>query len=72
VLDGGKTGLDTGDVAKQFLLGFLQAKTTQDLLQHAGVSPAKNPQSLTFLAGGAHAQSSREGLARAFKIASPR
>lgn len=66
VLDGGKTGLDTGEVAQQFLLGFLQAKATQDLLHHAGVSAATNPQSLTFLAGGAHAQSSRDGLARAF------
>jgi len=66
VLDGGKAGLDTGEVAQQFLLGFLQAKATQDLLQHAGVSSGTNPQSLTFLAGAAHAQSSRDGLARAF------
>src|SRR5277367_462555 len=50
VLDGGKTGLDTGEVAQHFLLGFLQAKATQDLLKHAGVSPATNPRSLTFLA----------------------
>jgi hypothetical protein len=66
VLDGGKTGLDTGEVAQQFLLGFLQAKATHDLLQHAGVSSGTNPQSLTFLAGAAHAQSSRDGLVKAF------
>jgi hypothetical protein len=69
VLDGGKAGLDTGDVAQQFLNGFLRAKATQDLLQHAGVSAGSDPHSLTFLAGAAHAARTREGLATAFKTA---
>jgi hypothetical protein len=67
VLDGGKTGIDTGDVAQQFMAGFLRAKATQVLLQKAGVSSGKNPDSLTFLAGGTHAEGTREGLARAFQ-----
>jgi len=67
VLDGGKEGVDTGDVAQQFLSGLLRAKATQDLLQHAGVSTGTTPISLTFLAGAAHAERSRAGLALAIK-----
>jgi hypothetical protein len=67
VLDGGRAGLDTGDVAGQFLRGFLRAKASQDLLQHAGVSAGTSPRSLTFLAGTAHAERTRDGLALAFK-----
>jgi Cytosol aminopeptidase family, N-terminal domain len=72
VLDGGKAGTDTGDVAQQFLSGFLRAKASQDLLQDAGVSAGSNPRSLTFLAGAAHAERSRDGLAQAFKTAEQR
>jgi hypothetical protein len=72
VLDGGKAGTDTGDVAHQFLIGFLRAKASQDLLQRGGVSAGRNPHSLTFLAGAAHAERSRDGLAQAFKTAEQR
>jgi hypothetical protein len=67
VLDGGKTGTDTGDVAQQFLSGFLHAKASQDLLKNAGVSAGASPRSLTYLAGPKHAADTRDGLARAFK-----
>ena len=67
VLDGGKTGTDTGDVAQQFLSGFLRAKASQDLLKNAGVSAGASPRSLTYLAGPTHAADTRDGLARAFK-----
>lgn len=60
VLDGGKTEMDTGVVAQQFLSGFLQAKAVQDLLHGTG------PQSLTFLAGPTHAAKTRDGLALVF------
>ena len=66
VLDGGKTGVETGEVAEQFMAGFLQARAAQDMLRAAGVSPGTNPQSLTFLAGPTHAAGTRDGLARAF------
>jgi Cytosol aminopeptidase family, N-terminal domain len=69
VLDGGKTGVDTGDVAREFLSGFLRAKADQNLLQHAGVAAGTSPRSLTFLAGAAHAAGTRDGLATAFKAA---
>jgi hypothetical protein len=72
VLDGGKTGIDTGDVARQFLSGFLRAKAIQDLLKNAGVTAGTNPRSLTFLAGAAHAASTRDGIALAFKTMQPR
>jgi len=67
VLDGGKAGMDTGDVAQQFLNGFMRAKATQDLLRHGGVSTGSRPSSLTFLAGAAHAARTREGLATTFR-----
>jgi hypothetical protein len=65
VLDGGKTGMDTGAVAEQFLRGFLRAKASEDAVAATGMSTGKNPVSLTFLAGAAHAAKTREGLARA-------
>jgi hypothetical protein len=67
VLDGGKTGTDTGDVARQFLSGFLRAKAIQDLLKTAGIAAGTSPRSLTFLAGPSHAVNTRDGLARAFQ-----
>jgi hypothetical protein len=72
VLDGGKSGLDTGDVAQEFLGGFLRAKASQDLLRRAGVSSGINPRSLTFLAGATHAAGTRDGLTRAFQKAAQR
>jgi hypothetical protein len=72
VLDGGKTGTDTGDVAQQFLSGFLRAKAIQDLLKSAGVAADTSPRSLIFLAGPSHAANTRDGLARAFKTMQPR
>jgi hypothetical protein len=67
VIDGGKAGLDTGEVAQQFLRGFLQAKASEDLLRNAGMSSGTGPASLTFLAGAQHAARTRDGLAQAFK-----
>jgi hypothetical protein len=72
VLDGGKSGTDTGDVAQQFLSGFLRAKALQDLLKSAGVAASTSPRSLTFLAGPTHAANTRDGLAQAFKAMQPR
>lgn len=65
VLDGGKSGMDTGAVADQFLRGFLRAKASEDALVRAGISSGKNPTALTFLAGAAHAADTKVGLARA-------
>jgi Cytosol aminopeptidase family, N-terminal domain len=72
VLDGGKTGTGTGDVAQQFLSGFLRAKATQDALKNAGAAAGAGPRSLTFLAGPSHAADTRDGLARAFNTVQTR
>jgi hypothetical protein len=69
VLDAGMTGTDTGEVAQQFLSGFLRAKASHDLLRRRGVAAASTPQGLTFLAGKTHAERTRDGLALAFKTA---
>ena len=66
VLDGGKTGVDTGDTAEQFLYGFLRARATEEALRAAGMGSGKGPVKLTFLAGAAHAASTRAGVDRAF------
>jgi len=71
VLDGGKTGMDTGEVAQQFLSGFLRAKAIQDLLKDGRVAAGTNPGSLTFLAGATHAARTRDGLALAVKPTQP-
>jgi hypothetical protein len=65
VLDGGKAGVDTGETAEQFLYGFLRARATEEALAAAGVGSGKGPVQLTFLAGAAHAASTRAGVARA-------
>jgi hypothetical protein len=65
VLDGGKSGMDTGDTAEQFLLGFLRARAINEALLSAGVSTAPGPASLTFLAGATHATSTRAGITKA-------
>jgi hypothetical protein len=65
VLDGGKTGTDSGAVAEQFLRGFLRGKASEAVIEAEGMSIGRNPVSLTFLAGAAHAAAARAGLARA-------
>ena len=65
VLDGGKTGVDTGDTAEQFLEGFLRARATEQALHVAGMAAGDGPMKLTFLAGAAHAETTRSGVAKA-------
>jgi hypothetical protein len=65
VLDGGKAGIDTGDTAEQFLYGFLRARATELALHAAGMASGDGPVKLTFLAGAAHAESTRAGVAKA-------
>jgi hypothetical protein len=72
VLDGGKTGIDTGDTAEQFLDGFLHAKATGDLVRAAGMASGAGPERLTFLAGASHAATTLAGLVKAFAVMSPK
>lgn len=58
ILDGGKTGIDTGTVGAAFLNGFLRARAITLALHKPIVV-----QRLTFLAGTAHAVDTQRGMA---------
>lgn len=58
ILDGGKTGIDTGTVGAAFLKGFLRGRDITLALHKPPVV-----QRLTFLAGTAHAADTQRGMA---------
>ncbi len=64
ILDGGVTKFATGDVAENFVAGFLRAARTEKLLQDAGAAQKPLVRSLTFLAGAAHAADTQHGIQR--------
>jgi Cytosol aminopeptidase family, N-terminal domain len=66
VLDGGVSGFNTGEVAEQFMRGFLRAREIETQLQALGQAPRTSVERLTFLAGAAHASDTQAGLAKAF------
>jgi Cytosol aminopeptidase family, N-terminal domain len=66
VLDGGVSGFNTSEVAEQFMRGFLRGRATEAQLNAAGEAPHATVESLTFLAGAAHASDTLAGIARAF------
>jgi hypothetical protein len=72
VLDGGVSGFNTGEVAEQFMRGFLRARDIENQLQSLGEAPATTVERLTFLAGAAHAADTKAGILKAFTPAEPR
>jgi hypothetical protein len=72
ILDGGVTKFPTGDVAEQFMDGFLRAARTSGILRSAGASAGREPGALTFLAGAAHAQDTERGIEKAVAEAAHR
>jgi Cytosol aminopeptidase family, N-terminal domain len=60
ILDGGVTRFGTGEVAEQVIRGFLQAAATEKL-----ANGVQSVNALTFLAGQAHADDTRAGIAKA-------
>jgi hypothetical protein len=66
VLDGGVSGFNTGEIAEQFMRGFLRARDIENQLQSLGEAPAPIVERLTFLAGAAHATDTQSGIAKAF------
>jgi hypothetical protein len=66
LLDGGKTGLGTGEVGAAFLRGFLRARATAQTLAAAKQVPELQVKRLTFLAGTTHALDTQRGLAGSF------
>ncbi len=65
VLDGGVSKFGTGEVAEQVVLGFLRAWQTEKLLTAAHAGSRQEVQELTYLAGAAHANDTRDGIERA-------
>jgi Cytosol aminopeptidase family, N-terminal domain len=72
VLDGGVSGFNTGEVAEQFMRGFLRARELETQLHTLGEAPPTSVEGLTFLAGAAHAAETQSGLAKAFIPVEPR
>lgn len=72
VLDGGVSGFNTGDVAEQFMRGFLRGRAIQTELDASGEAPRASIEGLTFLAGAAHAADTQAGIAKAFTAEGPR
>ena len=72
VLDGGVSGFNTGEIAEQFMRGFLRAHAIEQQLLTRGEAPHPSVERLTFLAGAAHAADTKSGIAKAFTPVEPR
>jgi hypothetical protein len=72
VLDGGVSGFGTGEVAEQFMRGFLRARDLELELKSRGVSAGESVESLSFLAGAAHAADTKAGISKAVDAAKAR
>jgi hypothetical protein len=72
ILDGGVSGFSTGEVAEQFMRGFLRGRSLATQLQALGEAPPQSVEILTFLAGAAHASDTQAGIAKAFTANNPR
>jgi cytosol aminopeptidase family protein len=69
ILDGGVTKFTTGEVAENFMIGFLRAARTGKVLLEAGASQGLTLRDLTFLAGAAHATDTQQGIERGIAAA---
>ena len=65
ILDGGVSKYTTGEESEQFVLAFLRAARTEQVLKKKG-SGNQVPQSLTYLAGPSHAADTQKGIERGF------
>ena len=69
ILDGGVTGFATGDVAQHVVQGFLQALSTEKLLQASHSAAPLAVQDFTFLAGAKNVPSTQQGIDHALASA---
>ncbi len=72
VLDGGVSGFNTGEIAEQFMRGFLRGQAVERQSHASGEAPLGSVEKLTFLAGAAHAADTQAGIAKAFAAQTPR
>jgi hypothetical protein len=70
ILDGGVTRFSTGEIAENFVAGFLRAARTEKILKSADASAGPVVHDLTFLAGPSHAADTLQGIERAFAASS--
>jgi hypothetical protein len=69
ILDGGVNKYSTGEVAEEFMIGFLRAARIEKNLEAAGLAKAHAIEDLTYLAGPTHADDTRRGIERALAAA---
>ena len=65
VIDGGVSGLATGQVSERIMTGVLRAARTKKILMDSGASQGPVIQELTFLAGAQHAADTQQGIEKA-------
>jgi Cytosol aminopeptidase family, N-terminal domain len=70
VIDGGVTTSAAGEVAEQFIRGFLRAAHTERVVQEGGASRGPVIQELTFLAGPQRAADAQKGIENAIAVES--
>jgi hypothetical protein len=66
ILDGGVSKYSTGEASEQFILGFLRAARTEQILKSKADSKNQFPEDLTYLAGPAHATGTQQGIEKGF------
>jgi hypothetical protein len=66
ILDGGVSKYSTGEASEQFILGFLRAARTEQILKSKAGSTNQFPQDLTYLAGPTHATDTQQGIEKGF------
>ena len=70
ILDGGVAKFGTGEVAGKVIAGFLRAQAADGVLKEANASGSRPVTGLTYLAGAANANNTRDGIERAIAEAS--
>jgi hypothetical protein len=70
ILDGGVSKFTTGEISEQVIRGFLRAAATDKLLKDANALTGQPVTALTYLAGAANVNNTREGIEKAIAAAS--
>ena len=70
ILDGGFAKFGTGEVAEKVIAGLLRAQASDAVLKEANASGSRPVTGLTYLAGAANANNTRDGIERAIAAAS--
>jgi Cytosol aminopeptidase family, N-terminal domain len=72
ILDGGVGKFKTGEIALQAIGGFLRAAAADKVLRDANASASPRVTALTYLAGPANVNNTREGIEKPISDASPK